>query len=274
MRRAVLILALGGFACGGEAPPSEAITTTVVRTLNFERESPSGVSRGFDLDGFVSESNDGRSCFQADFESPDGEPGIDNQLATLLPLIDLAGEGALQSLVQNAIDEGRLLMFFEVFEPEPGQYTLRVRRGDDVPLLGTDGAILSGQTLALHETEPLLGEVEATMQDGMLEAGPFALKVPVIVFSQLYEVEMPSARVRLEYDDETGDITLGTVGGGLPIPQLVQILETAGNFGPEFEELFGDAVREAGDLARDANGDCTEMSAALTFDAVPAFVWE
>ena len=275
MRRRLCIgaLVLGSFACGGEAIDPQVVSTTVVRKLNFERERPGGVSQGFNLDGFVSGSNDGRSCFQEDFVGPDGEEGVDNQLATLLPLIDLAGEDAFQGLVQNAIDEGRLLMIMEVSETEPGQHHLRVRRGDDVPLLGTDGAILAGQTLALDVESPLLGETSASWTGESLEAGPFALRIPVVVFSQLYEVEMPSARLRFAYAED-GTVTGGLVGGGLPIPQLIQILDTAGNFGPEFEELFGDAVRESGDLVRDADGNCTGMSAAITLDAVPAFVWE
>lgn len=275
MRRSVFIPALLLAACGGESTESGgAHTTAVVRTLELARESPNGVSPGFNLDGFVSESNDGRSCFQSDFTDPEGVVGIDNQLATLLPLIDLAGEDALEGLIQNAVNEGRLLMFFEVVEGDDGQFTLRVRRGDDVPLLGTDGKILSGQTLALDEAEPILGpSTPATVEGNLIEAGPFEVQIPVIVFSQLYEVRMPAAYARLTIDEETG-VARGTVGGGIPMPQLIQILDTAGNFGPEFEELFGDAVRDAADLERDADGNCTQMSAVITFDAVPAFIWE
>jgi hypothetical protein len=57
------------------------------------------------------------------------------------------------------------------------------------------------------------------------------------------------------------------------MPVLIRVLETASNFGPEFEELFGDAVRDAADLARDESGVCREMSAAVRFEAAPAFVY-
>ena len=274
MRRALWTLLLSAAACGGEdleAPVAR--TTQVVRVFEFARETPRGVSAGFDLDGLVSEDNDGRTCFKADFTAPDGTAGVDNELARLLPLIDLAGEDAVQGLIQNAVDEGRLLLFFEVTEHADGQVRLRMRRGDDVPLLGTDGRILSGQTLALHAEEPLLSEAEARFDGRVLEAGPFELPLPIIVFSQLYAVTLPEAYVRLELDAD-GEYGTGTLGGGIPVSQLVDVLDTASNFGPEFAELFGDAVRDSGDLARDDNGDCTQMSVAVSFETAVGFVWE
>lgn len=274
MKRLTILCALGAVACGaGEPAVEEASVTVVAQTLEFARESPRGVSAGFNLDGFVSGSNDGRTCFKEDFASPDGTEGVDNELARLLPLIDLAGEGALQALVQDAVNEGRLLMFFEVIEGEAGQVKLRVRRGADVPLLGTDGFILPGQTLGLNEEDPLLGEGPATWADDVLEAGPFPLSIPLVIFSQLYLVSLPEAHLRFAFSED-GTVEAGTVGGGIPVAELVQVLRTASNFGPEFEELFGGAVRDAGDLARAADGSCAQMSAALTLRAVPAFVWE
>lgn len=275
MRRAVLALLLAGAtACGGEEAVDADTLTQVLRVFEFARETERGVSAGFDLDGFVSEDNDGRTCFKADFTGPDGTEGVDNEMARLLPLIDLAGEGAVQGLIQNAVDEGRLLLFFEITDSDvPGQARLRVRRGEDTPLLGTDGRILSGQTLALHPEEAFLGEAEATFDGRTLEAGPFALPLPIIVFSQLYEVNIPEAYVRFELD-ASGEYGVGTLGGGIPISQLVTILDTASNFGPEFTDLFGDAVRESGDLKRDGNGACTEMSVAVSFETAVGFVWE
>ena len=274
MRRIIVLCALGAVACGAsEVATEEASAILLVQALEFAREAPRGVSAGFNLDGLVSGTNDGRTCFKEDFAGPGGEEGVDNELARLLPLIDLAGEGALQALVQDAVNEGRLLMFFELFEGEAGQVRLRVRRGADVPLLGTDGLILPGQTLAVDPERPLLGEGEGRLEGGVLEVGPFPLSSPLVVFSQLYQVDLPQAHLRFVFTEE-GDVESGTVGGGIPVAQLIDVLRTASNFGPEFEELFGTAVRDAGDLARADDGACAQMSSALTLRAVPAFVWE
>ncbi len=251
-----LTLGLGLLAaCGGEtAPPSVVATeTAVVHTLELVRESPRGVSLGFDLDDAQSDGRDHRRDL----------PGVEGHRA---------GENAVQSLVQNAINEGRLLILFDVMSMDDGSLALTMRRGDDVPLLGTDNRVLAGQTLALH-AEPSLSTTTALRRVGnQLEAGPFSLQIPILIFTQLYLISMPAGRVRFDLDAD-GRITGGVLGGGIPMPVLIQVLETASNFGPEFEELFGDAVRDAADLARDESGVCREMSAAVRFEAAPAFVY-
>ncbi|MEO1336910.1 MAG: hypothetical protein AAFV29_14785 [Myxococcota bacterium] len=248
--------------------------TAVVQQLNFVR-SADGMSEGFDLDGIQTTGPDPRTCFKTDFMAPDGQAGIDNELSRLLPIIDLAGEGVLRELLQNAVNEGRLLMMFEVIRLSEDRVRVRVRRGEDVPLLGTDGRLLPGQTLALHTTAPELGEAEGTIIDGRIEIDAFALRVPVVIFSQLYEVFLPDARLTLIMPQDAANAPAEAIfGGGIPIEQLVTILETASNFAREFTEIFGEAVRDSGDMAPDASGRCTQMSSALKAQLVSAFIWE
>ena len=263
------------FACGADdGTAANDGETVVVQTLTFAREVEDGVVAGFDLDGITSMIADPRTCSKVDWTSPEGLSGVDNEFARILPVLDLVGEGALQGLVQNAVNEGRLLMMFEVERLDEGRVRVRVRRGEDVPLLGTDGLILPGQTLALHSTASDLGAAEGTVVDGRVQIGPFALNVPVVIFSQLYEVFLPEAYVQLELPTEAqGGLGHGVIGGGIPIEQLVTILQTASNFAQEFDQLFGDAVRESGDLVPDRSGLCTQTSVALTVDLVSAFVW-
>ncbi len=272
MRRLAVLTVLLSAACGSPAEPVVP-TLAVVRALHFVREDPKGVSNGMNLDGFVSENNeDGRSCFKPDFVAPDGVPGIDNELARLLPLVDLAGENAVESLLQGSIDEGRLLMLVEI-TPHGDTADLRVLRGMDVPLLGTDGKILAGQTLGL-DPDPILGELQdVPMVDGTLTADTFSLQLPVVVFSQLYQVVLPKAHMHFSMNPD-GTIESGLIAGGIPVDDLVTIMNTAAEFGGDFDSIFGDALRSSGDLDRDADGNCTAMSAAVTFDAVQAFTFE
>lgn len=270
MKRIAIGLALLCVACGSEDAPSFSYTS-VLQTLNFEREEPKGVTKGMNLDGWVSGSNDDRACRKPDFVDPDGNEGIDNELARLLPVVDLAGEGAFQALVQNAITEGALLMILDATIEEDGTATVDIRRGDDLPLLGTDGRILPGQTLALHEDE-ILGATSGARSGTTLETSPTDIRIPIVVFSQLYVVTLKDAILRLEIGEEDY-IQSGMIAGGLPIEELIQVLRTASNFAGDFEALLGDAVRDSGDLARDDSGNCTWMSASVTFDAVPAFTF-
>lgn len=276
-RAAATALACASFACLAQprdASEAGVKRTAVMRELQFRKEEPAGVAPGMNLDGFVSDSHDGRTCFKPDFTDPDGNPGIDNQLATLVPFIDLAGEGALQGLLQNAIDEGRMLVFFELTEKQDGSLHLEVRRGDDVPLLGTDGRLLSGQTLALHRNAYLGASDDVKRTGDSVEAGPFALSLPVVVFSKLYVLELPAAHVRFTIDEE-GNFTRGVVAGAASLDQLIGIVRNAAQFGGDFEGLFGGAIRDAADMGRDPmTNECKDVSMGVTFEAVPAYIFE
>lgn len=267
---ACLSAGLGLAACGPSDVPEE-LHTRVLRVLEFAREGPPGVSKGMDLDGRVSRANDTVSCGKEDFVAPDGTPGIDNELGRLLPLIDLAGENAVQELVQGTINEGRMMVLFEIVERGEA-LELLMKRGMDRPLLGTDNRILPGQTLALHP-DPLLGRAKLNRrEDGTLQTEPFELQLPILVFSVLYEVRMPAAIVRL-YPAVDGGAAEGLIAGGVPIDQLMTILRQATEVGGDFEGLFGDALRDSADLDRGPDGVCRATSVAVTFETVPAFTF-
>jgi hypothetical protein len=254
-------------ACGEALPPTRV--TSVVQSLALAREREDGTSVGFDLDGQASDTLDARSCNKQDFVDPSGAKGIDNQMARLMPLIDIAGQGAVDSLIQQAISAGRLLMFTHVDTTEDGVVHVVFERGQDEPLVGSDGLLLAGQTLARHP-EPLLGEADAALEaSGSLLVGPLALRLPIVVFTFFFEVEIAEAYVRLTPTAEGGyDAVLG---GWAPVEEIVDIARGADNNG-SFERLFGDGIRDSADLRRDAaTGLCTAMSLAATFRTVPAF---
>lgn len=105
-----------------------------------------------------------------------------------------------------------------------------------------------------------------------MKTEPFELQLPIQVFSQLYQVTMPKARVELQLGDD-GVVASGLIAGGIPIEQLLTALDTASEFAGDFEALFGDAVRDSGDLDRDDAGKCAAMSAAVSFESVEAFTF-
>lgn len=256
-------------ACGEEAAVERS--TSIVQRLGLAREMEPGVSVGFDLDAQVSDSLDARSCNKEDFVDPAGVRGIDNQIARLMPLVDLAGQGAVDALVQAAIGEGRLLMFVSV-ERTPDAETVDVlfERGEGLPLVGGDGLLLEGQTIARH-TVPDLGHTQATEQaDGTLSMGPFALQLPIVVFNFFFEFSIPDAKVRLTPRPEGGyDAVLG---GSATVDQILGIVKTADSGGTKLQGLLGDGIRDVADLERDrSTGLCTAMSLAATFRTVPAF---
>lgn len=274
MRAATLLALLGCAACGAPATtPSGPALTAVIDSLHMGREDPPGVVPGFDIDGLKSDWRDTRACNKPDFLDPDGNPGIDNQLATLMPLIDLAGENALEGLLQGAINEGRLLLIVRAKELGDGALAVEMLRGDDQPLLGTDGRLLSGQTLALS-AEPMLGQSEGRGGDGAMEVGPFAVRLPVAVFTELYELDLVDARMRLRPSAD-GEHFEGMLGGGVTLEQIFSIVRVAGERADaDLEGLFGGGIRDSADLARDASGACQQISLGVSFRAVRAHTYD
>jgi hypothetical protein len=275
-RTAMLLAALAAPGCMAVADPVEGEPTALVfRTMKMER-AVRGVSLGFDLDGAVTDAGDALGCNQDDRVHPDGTQGIDNQIAELLPLLDAVAEGTLDAFLQNAIDEGRLLLMPEV-RLRGADVELRMLRGTDAPLLGSDGHLLDHQTFALHPEKGLLGSdpsvtVEGDLfAGGRLEAGPFDVDFLMLVFDILYEIRLLDARLAIEVDEEGRG--RGTLSGAVSLDELRNVAAVAGERGGlDILGLFGTLLEDLADLRRDRSGRCQAMSLVTSFETVPAYV--
>jgi len=275
-QRFISLAALCGMvACGpAENEPVEVIASShaVINNFNIEGASIEGITSGFNLDGLVSDDHDGRGCYQEDFVNQKGETGIDNALAKLLPLIDIAGEGALQGLLQQAVNEGRLLLVFKMEERTDGAYNIELLRGDDVPMLGTDGLLLSGQTLSLH-SDSELGSFEGANNEGnVILAGPMKMHLPVVVFNILYELDLENAWIEFEVTED-GMMKNGRLGGSVTLEQVMSLAKVASMRTHGLEDLLAGGIQDAADLDRQADGKCGSLSMAVTFGGLPAFIF-
>lgn len=282
-----LLLSLGACAAEDGLPADVAVAAdveqpaphrmlVVLDTLGFTRQKPVGVAPGFDLDGLVSAAGDEATCGQADLKSPDGTKGIDNQFAKLVPLLEQTQIGAISGLVQNAIEDGGLLVMMQLegiddFENDDDVH-LRIRLGRGKPLLGTDGLVLAGQTFHRHPESPEI-VVPAKITGGVLNGGPFKFRLPIIIFDVLYELAVHDAQLRFEFDGD-GGLTGGLMGGGVPVADIMNIAYTAAMNGGGILEAIEPIVNGMGDLKRDENGKCQRLSAVLDFTAVSAFLFE
>src|SRR5690606_27888456 len=116
-----------------------------------------------------------------DLTSPDGSPGIDNQLVAVLDRMPVQVATILPEAMQYAVDEGRMSILIEVVgAPDlsvDGPVGLVFRLGAGRPAAGFDGRILPQQTFELDE-DPLLGTATTGMIEGdVLRAGPFETEI-------------------------------------------------------------------------------------------------
>ena len=274
-RRASLLLVLALTACAAEPAPvcTEAPTEVwIVRELSFAR-AEGFTAEGFDLDGRVS-----GTCRVRDFTAPDGRTGIDNQLAALLPLVEeQIGGLRLDSLVQNAINTGQILLALEASGidsyVDDGCLSLGMRRLTGTPLLGTDGFILRGQTLYPDPEAPYSRAEGATVTGGVFEAGPFDVALPVAILNANFVLDVSDALFRAEIDPETGDLH-GFISGGVTQAQLLDVVGRTEGVPADVVEMARGLLMTFADLAPDESGACQQFSAVLEIRAVRGFVGE
>lgn len=246
----------------------------VLSTYGFVRPDPMRGNSvdGFDLDNRVSSPGDPEGCRQGDFTSPDGIPGIDNQLARLLPVVDMMTGGAVDGLVQAAVNNGQLLISITlegVDDPQNDQcVNVTVQRVLGMPFVGSDMRLDPGQTFdTSREDAPT--RTRARIRNGVLEAGPFDLPLPFAALDARFILDLRAARIRATVRAD-GSIA-GVIGGGVPSVPLGETLIRYG-IGADLQQTLVGTLRLFSDLAPNESGMCTQISAGLRFDTRPAFV--
>jgi hypothetical protein len=265
-------------AAEGSAPlPScdapDRQTMAMVNVLRFAREVEGGRIPGIDLDGRVSNNSDALGCFQADATSPDGTPGVDAAFSTLLPALEAVGGDAIEGLVQSAINMGELLLAIEITGLDDllndDCVQVRISRGAGVPSLGTDGFLLAGQTYERDSEGPESIITGATIRDGVLEAGPFELALPLQVFDRFILFNVRQARLQVQVTQ--GGDWVGVMGGAVLISEIEQVAQDAGE---TVSAVLQTVVGQAADLLPNESGVCQALSVALVFNARDGFFYE
>ncbi|MBU6160784.1 MAG: hypothetical protein KGO50_06655 [Myxococcales bacterium] len=248
-------------------------TMAMVNVLRFSREVEGGRVPGIDLDDRVSDNRDALGCFQADATAPDGTPGVDAAFSTLLPALEAVGGDAIEGLVQSAINMGELLLAMEVTgldDPlNDDCVQVRISRGAGVPSLGTDGLLLAGQTYERDPEGPESLITGATIRNGVLEAGPFELALPLQVFDRFILFNVRQARLKVQVT-QGGDWE-GVMGGAVLISEIEQVAQDAGE---TVSAVLQTIVGQAADLLPNEAGVCQALSVALVFNARDGFFYD
>ena len=247
----------------------------VVSKLGFTREDPKakGHAPGFNLDGRSTDGPDPMSCGKVDMIDPGGNH-VDNQLAALIPAVEDIVGNAVDSLIQIAIDDGNLLIFLRM----DGAQSLvdAPCLGFDValgkvakPSLGTNQEIEGYQT---YDVDPaaVMSHGKGSIAGGVLGTTPFELAIPIKIFDVSFTLHIHGARFRATIDPDTGHM-VGMLGGGVEIQEIIDgVAPGAGVY--KILPMIKLILKTSADMAPDADGQCTQISSALTFEAVPAFL--
>jgi len=270
-------------ACGGDKT-----NVFVISQLSFSREVSDGVSAGFDLDGATTAAGDETGCGLQDYTDPDGTPGIDNQFARVLPVLETTEAQALEPLIQAAVDDGSLLITLELGHVDTDISTsggsagsvvgtsdscvdFALARATGTPSIGTDGRMEWYQTLAREPNSARSEAGQVVLEDGRLQAQGLEVTIPVTILGHELLVTVLSGSLR--FDVQPDGSVAGYLAGGLDQSQLLSIAETD-NIDSEVTDLVSSLLDYNVDLAPDDAGTCQQLSITLKFVAIPVFLFE
>ena len=249
----------------------EGARANVLRTFTIYGSGADGRLPGFNLDGAVTTGKEEGSCGIEDTVSPEGDEGVDNQLGVLWPALEpLVGE-AVKALLQNAINDGRLLMMIELTGVDDMQNDdnvgLNFFRGSLAPTIGTQGLINPDQTFYVDYDADQTSFDGVQIQDGVVEAGPVEFKVPIEIFDANFDFHVRNGRIRFEIHED-GTFT-GLMGGEVVISDVLdQLLATNAKTEAELVQPIFESNADMGF----EDGVCLTMSVAFGFTGATAFV--
>lgn len=254
---------------------SEHSATFVIHLLAFAEQDDAGQAWGFDLDDHVSELGDSKGCGKQDFTDPEGSTGIDNAFAQLMPAVENTEAVAIKGLLQNAVDAGELLLMVQItgLDDPLNDDCVTVEFGQAVgtPMVGTDGAMLDGQSFA-RDPEGEAVVLEATeIVNGSLQARglEFLLELQILDAPLAFKVADGALRIDLSED---GSSAWGYFGGGFSTDYVMEIVDDNA-VDDTLTELLRLALPAGADLDGPEGEECSHMSVAFEYEAIPAFYY-
>jgi len=245
----------------------------VVTSMAFTREQSPGVLAGFDLDGIESALGDAQGCGHEDYAGPDGTAGIDNAFAALVDVLESIGAGAVEGLIEDAINSGELLILLELEAVEAGGddscVDMSVYRGEGIPLLDTNGNIQMDQTFAVDPEQDSSSAEGGAISDGVFEINGVQVHLPVQILDEFLEFDLEGGAIRFAWQED-GTVA-GQLAGGVSVGSLAGQIGAIGDIGG-LQDVVPPLLEQAADLWPDESGACTHLSIGFDITGRPAFV--
>ncbi|MEC8424444.1 MAG: hypothetical protein VX000_11755, partial [Myxococcota bacterium] len=258
----------------GECGDPEAIHSVVITQLAFTQLRADGTIEGFDLDGTDSAPGDPAGCGHGDRSGPEGQTGIDSAFASLVPVLEGLGAGAVEGLIQQAIDSGELLLLIEMSHLDDWAFDtcadVALHRGQGTPIIGTDGTILVDQTFGLSPDVPSTYATGGMVEDGAFEIHNIEITLPVQILDVFLTFTMPAGAIHLDLASD-GTVS-GFLAGGVPVDQITSQIGGIPDIG-DLSSVIPPLIEAAADLYPDPAGACTALSLGFDIAGKPAFIY-
>lgn len=276
-------LAIGLVACvepaaedEGTCSLADAPELVVARSIKIGIADEAGVSVGFDLDGETTVEDATTGCGIGDYVSTTGTPGIDNAFSRIVPTLNAteAKIETIEGLVQDTIDNGELLIAFEVGGVDDwgddSCIAVEVAQAEGEAMLGTDGLLLDGQTFDREADAPTAVVANARIAEGVVLGDDLSIDLPVQVLNAALTLPLRDGKLQITPDGD--DLYQGVLAGAISAAYLLEVASTE-NVDPVVADLLGTVVGINADLPDEAGNPCAAMSMTLTFEGVGAYYY-
>lgn len=267
-------------SCGSESKQEDTgevqqpeTATFVLASLGFH-SSPEedGTTKGLDIDG-----TSDTVCGIEDRVAPDGREGIDNELAGLGPALEAFGAGSVRAIVQDAVNQGTLLVGVEIADIDDWQNddsaTMHVFLLEGSVDVGNNGVLEPNRSYWPRDY-PSGNVADGRIEDGVFRVEGLEFTIPIQILGIDLDFEVNDGKAVLALD-ETNYGFFGDVAGGVPLEVMNELADdvveaSGGDVG--LGELVRTAFSGKADLKPDDNGDCQQLSVGMEFEGVRAFI--
>jgi hypothetical protein len=246
--------------------------------------TPKGkVSFGMNLDGTADGAATESTCAHEKFTGANGEAAVDNQAYRVLGCLSNwrgfpGEEGYVESLRNASFKDGGTTFLIQVMNVED------VRNSDDVTvglyvgtspmMLDANGRMLPYSSLTATSDEKFRATLHGKIVDGVLTTTPAEIALSYDYAGRRAFFHFKSARIRMEINPD--GTAKGMLAGYLAMPDIDRTSHTKA-FLAEMAAFdcptFAQAVKRYADGEKDPKtGQCTALSTAFNFQAIPAFV--
>ena len=241
-------------------------------------------SFGVNLDGNMDGSATPNTCFHENFTSPDGVPGIDNQLYRLIGCIYGYREQGVIDINANEMrrTSGLAMILIEVSDVDDmrndDDVTVTFYRSIDQFPLDSSGQVIPHSSYRVDYTDdgPRYGDsLKGSIVDGVLQAGSGDVRLPYYGNYNYMHPVIKDTQIQLEISED-GTTADGMLAGYY---DLEQYLYLTGGLGPVISTgnfscpAFFEAAKDLADGYPDPEtGECTHISSAFEITTFAAFV--
>lgn len=241
-------------------------------------------SFGVNLDGNVDGSATPKTCAHENFTSPDGVPGIDNQLYRLIGCIYGYREQGVIDINANEMrrTSGLAMILIEVTDVDDtlndDDVTVTFYRSVDQFPLDSQGEVIPFSSYRVDYTEgkPRYGDsIKGSIVDGVIKAGSGDVRLPYYGNYNYMHPVIRDLQMELDISDD-GTTAKGMIAGYY---DLEQYLYLTGGLGPVIvtgyfscPAFFEAAKRLADGYPDPETGECTHISSAFEIGTHAAFV--